>query len=168
MTDNIITNSNINNNINSNNTNTNPNYYVDLIITTGIAQQLRFFNANNGFSIKNVSVIILLLSINEIKNLLKYSCVGIKDIFMNNYKPFFSSIYFSLKNTYYFLDKRFNNKFINNQKELEMQQPLYNCLIYNVKPKIEFMQGLINILNEKNSDMIINYDISNDKKMLST
>ena len=86
------------NNINAINSNPNPNSYLDLIINPQITQQVTKFNAVNGFNFSNISILIMLLSITELRTFTKNIFYEFSSFIKNNHKPFFAGIYNNFNN----------------------------------------------------------------------
>lgn len=157
------------NEINQVNQSINSDYYLNLMIGAQLANQINKFEAKGGLNYKNISLFILLLSIGELKNLIKY--IGKEGItfISTNYKPFFSGLWTYSVNCPSFVYENIKNLFrrkkYNSNNKIEFaNEPLKQEYLMTVVN--EFVKGLINYLQDSRNSSDVNYTINNNKKII--
>ncbi len=145
---------------------TNPSgHYLDLILHSQIANQLSNFNAKHGFNFTNISILLFMLSIGEIRSGMGEFYKGIKWGIKEYYKPFFGGIYNGLASFYKYITTP-KPVFISKPKEYEFwkRDESYKEIVIELNPMIEFIQGLTNFLESKElvENITKKYEIKNE------
>jgi len=119
--------------------NSNPYNYMDVIIGTQIVGMLTKISSKGGFTVVNLGILIVTISLWEIKSCIKDSFSFLKE----NYKTIFSGIYVGLKSLPNFL-KLNKEIFLNHQQYYKSD--LYTTNIYTVNVTNSFMGYFIHFL----------------------
>ncbi len=147
-------------NVNEVTPNTNSEYYLNMMIGSQIASQIAKFNAKDGFNYINITTLILLLSIGELKNLVKFISTNTSTYVVNNYKTFFTSLWsFTIgipKTISSSLNYLIFNKYNYAQIEFVPESPIN---FYTIDSGSEFVRGLIYYLEDKKNESIVKYEI---------
>ncbi len=144
-----------------------PNYFADIIINTQIAKYISSFDPAKGISMNNVILLMTLFSIGELKGLFKILYRELGSLIKDNYKDVFSKIYGGGRYFINGLHRAFvwlktPNITLNEPRNLEMVKSTKNVAYYNINTMVEFVQGLVNIINKKNDEIYANYTVSNE------
>lgn len=141
------------------NVDTNSDYYLNMMISSQIANQISKFSAKDGFNYKNILVFGMLLSINELKNLSKYVAKESSSYIVNNYQSFFTYFY----NIFGNFTNMFSKKQIAYPKIEFIDKPIK--LNFKIKVINEFVNGFINFLKDNKNINNVSYNISNNKNI---
>ncbi len=140
-------------------------HYLDLILHSQIASQLSNFNAKHGFNLTNVSILLFMLSIGEIRSGLGELYKGVKWGIKEYYRPFFGGVYNGIATFYKYITTP-KPVFISKPKEFEFWKPdeSYKRIVIELNPMIEFIQGLTNFLESKElvENITKKYEIKNE------
>lgn len=147
------------------NQSTSSSHYFDMIIHSQIASQLVNFNATHGFNMRNVSILLFMLSISELRSGIGEVYKGIKWGIKEYYKPFFGGIYNGFTSFYKYMITP-KPKLISIPQEYEFLQPdeRYKTIMIELNPMVEFFQGFTNFLESKEEIEFITkkYSIKNE------
>ncbi len=140
--------------------NTNSEYYLNLMINSQIADQIKKFNAKGGFNYINISTLLLLCSIGELKNLVKFVSSNTSTYVVANYKTFFSSIWSFTVGIPRVITSSFNNllfkKYDYSQIEFAQESPINT---YKIECGNEFVSELVHYLEDLKNMSTSNYNI---------
>ncbi len=153
-------------NINEITANANTDHYMNMMINSHIASQISKFNAANGFNYKNITTLILLLSIGELKNLVKYFTSNTSTFVIENYKTFFTSVYSFGVGIPKMISSSFNNLFgkkITYSLEEKLVEPIKQE--YVIDGINEFVKGLVFYLEDDKNSMSSSYSITNSREI---
>lgn len=142
-----------------------PNYFADMIINTQIAKYISSFDLTKGITTNNVILLMTLFSLSELKGLCKILYGEIGTLFKENYKTTFFKM---LNGTKYCFNSMYYGVFwwknptikLNIQEQMNMVKQKKNHAYYEIDTMVEFSQGLINILNEKNNEIYTNHTVN--------
>ncbi len=152
-------------NINEITANANTDHYMNMMINSHIASQISKFNAANGFNYKNITTLILLLSIGELKNLVKYFTSNTSTFVIENYKTFFSSVWSFGVGLPKLVSNSFSNLFQKNIKysETKIVEPIKQE--YIIDGITEFVKGLVCYLEDDKNLTSSSYTITNSREI---
>ena len=151
-----------------------PNNYFNMIIGAVIVQQLSNTNTKEGFTWKNMGVIVMMLSATELSSIFKLTLQDISSCVRGNFKPFFfgtfSYGYGCGVSSYKFFGKLFTRK---EKLITQLNKPITDedCGIYTNKYVTtinnDFIQGLVNFMNHnycESDKIVISYNVDADKE----
>ncbi len=144
------------------NPNNTTSHYLDMILHSQIAGQIANFNAQHGFNMRNIGILLFMLSIGELRTGLGEVYKGMKWLVKEYYKPFFGGIYNGFSSVYRYITIP-KPRFISEPQQYSFLEPRadYREVEIELNPMTEFMQGFINFLESKNTDINKYYSIKN-------
>jgi hypothetical protein len=147
-------------NVNEVTPNTNSEYYLNMMIGSQIANQISKFNAKDGFNYINITTLILLLSIGELKNLVKFISSNTSTYVVANYKTFFSSLWSFTIGIPKVISCSFNNLLLNKNNNIQIEfAPESPINTYKIECGNEFVSELVHYLEDLKNMSTSNYNI---------
>ena len=147
-------------NVNEVTPNTNSEYYLNMMIGSQIANQISKFNAKDGFNYINITTLILLLSIGELKNLVKFISSNTSTYVIDNYKTFFSSLWSFTIGIPKTISSSFNNLLFKKNDLIQIEfAPESPIVTYKIECGNEFANGLVHYLEDSKNELTSNYNI---------